>query len=281
MEEFLKKFSDVPNGFIDDFFHIVNESYNDNDFSINFETVIKWLNVQKGNFKRLMVKYFSENYDYIINKIKVKNRNGNGTNYVEDIWITPDCFKELCMLSQTPKAKEVRLYYLSIEKLIKKYFHYIQEKLYKKINLLEKNQKPKINIKGGIIYFFRALNNIKINDLEDDLYKIGKTKNKIKRFKTYNSGNTNDIEPLFILEVDDIDKVEKCIKNLLQEYQYRKFKEIYQINIDALKTVFSNCDKLVKGFKNYMERNNPKVVDKNLKKMRHSEYGLVLFFEKK
>ena len=121
---------------------------------------------------------------------------------------------------------------------------------------------------------------IKINDLEEDLYKIGKTKNKIKRFKTYNSGNANDIAPLFILEVDDIDKVEKCIKNLLQEYQYRKFKEIYQINIDTLKTVFSNCDKLVKGFKNYMEENHPKVVDKNFKKLRHAEYAIVLFFQK-
>ncbi len=34
------------------------------------------------------------------------------------------------------------------------------EKLYDKINLLETNQKPKNNIVGGIIYFFKTLNNI-------------------------------------------------------------------------------------------------------------------------
>ena len=121
---------------------------------------------------------------------------------------------------------------------LKKYHDYIEKKLYRKIGLLEKNQKPKINIKGGVIYFFEALNNIKLTELEEDLYKVGKTKNSKNRFKSYNSSNANDIEPLFILEVDDIDKVEKCIKNLLIDYQYRKYKEIYQMNMDALKVVY-------------------------------------------
>lgn len=242
--------------------------------------MIKWLGVRKNNLKRLLVRYFLENYDYIIEKIKKKNNGGNGTNYYDDIWITPDCFKELCMLSQTPKAKQVRLYYLSLEKLIRKYYNYIGEKLYRKIGLLEKNQKPKINIKGGVIYFFEALNNIKLTHLEEKLYKIGKTKNVKNRFKTYNSGNANDIEPLFVLEVDDITKVEKCIKNLLVDYQYRKYKEIYQININALKLVFNNCDKLVAGFKKYMN-NNPKEADKKFKRMKRSNYDIVLYFDKK
>ena len=279
MEKFLKKFSSVPNGFIEDFFNISKESYGDNELSINFDKVVAWLNVIKYNLKRLLIKNFVEDFDYVIHKAK-KYNNNRGSNYVDNILITPDCFKELCMLSQTSKAKEVRQYYISIEKIIRQYHKYIQEKLYRKINLLEINQKPKFNIDGGIIYFFKALNNIKIDDAEEDLYKIGKTSNKKKRFNTYNSSNANDIEPLFIIEVDDIDSVENCIKNLIKEYQYRKNKEIFRIDVNTLKFVFSKCNSLVKGFKNYIDKNHPKIVDKNLKKMRHSNHGLVLLFDK-
>ena len=278
MEIFLKKYSDVPNGFIEDFFDIVNESYNDNDLSIDFDKIVAWLDVIKANLKRLLVANFREKYDYILEKNIVKNSIGNRYHTVEKIYVTPDCFKELCMLSQTAKAKEVRQYYLSIEKLIRKYHQYIQEKLYQKINLLETNQKPKINILSGIIYFFAALNNVKINELDDDLLKIGKTVNKNNRFNTY-SGNANDIEPLFILEVDDIDAVENCIKNLLKEYQYRKNKEIYQISIDALKFVFVNCDKLVSSFKKYMDNNPSRITKPKFKKMRRAD-KIFLSFKK-
>lgn len=278
MENFLKKFSNVPNGFIEDFFEIADERFNDDELMIDFDVVVKWLNVQKGHLKRLLVSHFSERYDYVITTIKKKNENGPGSNYVENIKITPDCFKELCMLSQTAKAKEVRQFYLSIEKLIRKYYKHIEEKLYSKINLLESNQKPKVVVKGGVIYFFEALNYIKISDLENSMYKIGKTTNEEKRFIRYNTENVNNVKPLFILEVDDIHKTEACIKNLLRDFQYRKHKEIYQINMDTLKMVFVNCDKLVSGFKKYIDNNDTKKVDKTFKKMRHSENGLFLAF---
>jgi hypothetical protein len=74
--------------------------------------------------------------------------------------------------------------------------------------------------------------------------------------------------------------VEKYIKNLLKDYQYRKYKEIYQINIDALKLVFNECDSLVRGFKKYMDKNHPDMVNSSFKKMRHSKHGLILYMEK-
>ncbi len=199
--------------------------------------------------------------------------------------LTSDCFKELCMLSQTSKAKEVRKYYLAIEKLIKEYHHYIEEQMQKKIKLLETNQKPKVNTFGGIIYFFKALNQVKIKELgEMYLIKLGKTSDQKNRFNTYNSGNANDIEPLFFIEVDDIDATESCIKNLIKKYQYRKHKEIYQISIDLLKLVFADCRDLVKGFKNYEKNNDSNTVQKNfrkIKEMRKNKNDILLVLEKK
>lgn len=217
------------------------------------------------------MKYYTENYDYSITTV---------SNREDIIMITPDCFKSLCMMSQTPKAKEVRQYFLSVEKLIRKYHIYIEEKLRDKIKLLETNQKPKCDNKSGIIYFFKALNQIEPEDEEEFLYKLGKTISKNNRFNTYNSGNANDIEPLFILECTDIDKVEKCIKNLLTDHQYRKYKEIYKIDKDALKTIIIKCDELVRGLKKYINSNNKDTNKANFKKLRDSKNDIILSFEK-
>lgn len=158
MEKFLKRYSSVPNGFIEEFFNIAKESYNDNDFTIDLDIVAAWLDIRKDNLKRILAKNFEENYDFVISTYKTKNSDNRGTHYTELILLTPDCFKEFCMINRTPTAKEVRKYYVSIEKLIRKYHEHIENRLNKKIGLLKTNQKPKINIEGGIIYFFRALN---------------------------------------------------------------------------------------------------------------------------
>jgi phage anti-repressor protein len=284
MEIFLKKYSTVPNDFIEDFFGISKETYLDTDFVIDFEIVIKWLNVRKDNLKLVLTKHFELGMDYTLKTIKQNNSVRSGANYVEKIMLTPDCFKELCMISQTAKAKEVRHFYLSIEKLIRKYHQYIEEKLTKKINLLEKNQKPKVNIKGGVIYFFRALNDVDLSDVNLDdvdmeLFKIGKTVNAKNRFNTYNSGNANDVEPLFIIEVSDIHKVEACIKSLLKDFQYRERKEVYKLDVTTLKEVFGKCDELVHGFKRFIENNKDKNVDAKFKALRQSAKGIIMRFQ--
>jgi phage anti-repressor protein len=281
MEEFLKKYSSVPIGFIEDFFDISKESYDDAECIIKFDVVVKWLDVRKDNLKAILIEHFEEKYDYTIEKVKIKNKNGNGANWVDLIHITPDCFKSLCMLSQTAKAKEVRKYFLSIEKLVIKYNKYIQETLEKKIGIIKKNQKPKIDIKSGVIYISEAQNN------DDDLikYKIGKTINIKNRNNTYNSGNAHDIEPLFILEVDHIDQVEKCIKNLLKKYQYRKKKEIYEVNIDIIRHACAVCNEFTQGFTKYINNQKTKKeiteMNKKFKKIKITENSLIIEFKKK
>jgi hypothetical protein len=83
---------------------------------------------------------------------------------------------------------------------------------------------------------------------------MGKTKNIDHRMANYNTGNANNLEPLFILEVDDIDRVEDCIKNLVKQYQYRQYKEVYQIDIDLLKRACIECDELINGFEKYAKK---------------------------
>ncbi len=273
MEKFLKKYSDVPNGFIEDFFSIAKESYADNEFEINLDKVVKWLKVQKGHLKRLLTSKFEENYDYIISQAKVKNKN-RGSNYVDIIYITPDCFKELCMISQTAKATQVRKYYLSIEKLVRKYHQHIEDKLYKELGLLKNNQKPKVNPKKGVVYIIKALNST------TNIYKLGRTKNLKNRLKNYNSANANDIEPLFILEVNDIDKVEECVKTLVKDFKYRKYKEVYEVDLNVLKSAFFRCDELVSGFQKYFNQKKQRPIKQKFKDMKTNENGLYLYIDR-
>ena len=122
----------------------------------------------------------------------------------------------------------------------------------KKIQQLENNQKTKINPTKKIIYVFRALN----SDLT--LYKIGKTINSKTRFSSHNSPLVNDLEVLFQYETDNIDQVESCVKALMKKAQYRKYKEIYRVDLDIIKKTIKNCDTEINEINKEIEKKNKK-----------------------
>ena len=232
--EFLKKYSKVSNKFIDDFFSLYDINNKDN-FIINLENIVNWLNTKKSKIKETLENSYEINIDYIINKTIRTGKRGAPK---EEILLTVKCFKLLCMQSKTTKAIEVREYFFSLEELIDKYKNYIIEGLKDKITKLENNQKPKINPSKGIIYIIQTADDI-------TLYKIGKTSNLKNRLIKYNTDKKDDIIPMYIYETDDIDAVEKCIKAFMKKYQYRKYKEVYQTNIDIIKNFINKCGDIV------------------------------------
>ena len=80
--------------------------------------------------KITLIESYQENIDY---KIKVLPPKGQGRPS-EEIMLTPSCFKRLSMMSRTPKAEQVRDYFLKIEAHLDKYKNYIFESLCKKID---------------------------------------------------------------------------------------------------------------------------------------------------
>ena len=139
LADFLKKYSNISNKFIDDFFGLYDVN-NKNIFIIDLENVVKWLNTKKGKIKETLINSYKINIDYIINKI---DNNGKRGAPKEQILLSIQCFKLICMQSKTEKSLEVRKYFLSLEELIDKYKDYIIEGLNDKIKKLENNQKPK------------------------------------------------------------------------------------------------------------------------------------------
>ena len=173
----------------------------------------------------------------------------------------------MCMSSNTDKGKEVRKYYEKIEKLLDKYKNYIIESLQQKIDILENNQKPKVNTKKGVIYFIKS-------QLEsDDIFKLGKSKKFKKRLLSHNSSHSDDVEIALIFETEYIDQVEGCLKSILKKHQYRKRKEIYQINIDILKEIMEGCNELV-------NRIDVKKKKKISRQKNNIEYNYFLYIDK-
>ena len=254
--EFLKKYTKINNEFIDDFFSLYDEKDKYN-FCINIDVISKWLDMRKDHIKETLLYSYNENIDYII----IKNKSGGKIGKPKDtILLTPKCFKLFTMQSKNKKSNQIREYYYELEEVIDKYKEHIIQSLDDKIKKLENNQKPKVNPKKGIIYIIETSDQI-------GHYKIGKTKNLKKRLNSYNQDKIDDIVPLYIYETDDIDRVEKCIKLFGNEYQYRKYKEVYKTNIDMLKKLINNCgefkEKLILIDKNKPIKNNKNNNNKN------------------
>jgi phage anti-repressor protein len=245
--DFLLKYTTINTRFIQDYSHIFNENYNPNNIIINSEILRKWLKLsQKQKYETFIKNNYRLNIDYNINKNNTYEHGGHNKNIIT---ITPNTAKHICMVSRSPVAKEVRQYFIEIEGALMKYQEHIISSMQQKITQLENNQKPKVNAKSGIIYVFRAL------DAHDEsVYKIGKTVSSKKRFSNYNSGLADDLEVLMTYESDNVTQLESCVKALMKNAQYRKYKEIYQVDLNILRNAIENCDQSIKEINGAIEK---------------------------
>ena len=235
IKAFLKKYSSIPNAFINDFHSVYDRSIQD-EFKIDLDVVSKWLKCQKCHLKATLLESYEREVDYIIIQNVASKKPGRKP---EKILLTADCFKFLCMRSKTEKSQMVRKYYVELENLIEKYSTDFTEKLQQRIAELERNQKTKtLPNNHGVIYVIKA------SEKYNDIYKIGRSRNLRARLRAYNSGRMDDVDVVYIFETDMLETVETCTKTMLGEKQYRNVKEVYEVNIDVIKSVIKDCARL-------------------------------------
>lgn len=252
-QAFINKYSFVNSVFVKDFYSIIKEDYIEraHEFLIDSEILRKWLQINSRRaFNDTIKKTYKKNVDYNIEK--VKKSDGSGGHNLEVITLTPEAAKKICLSTNSKIGPQVQQYFLDIELALYKYKNYIIEGMAKKIKELENNQKPKINSTKKIIYVFKALN----TDLT--LYKIGKTINSKTRFSKHNSPLANDLEVLFQYETENIDQVESCIKSYMKKSQYRKYKEIYQVDLNIIKKAISDCNFKINEYNADIDKFNKK-----------------------
>jgi hypothetical protein len=69
------------------------------------------------------------------------------------------------------------------------------------------------------------------------------------------------------MKVDNIEIVENCLKNVAKEYQYRKRKEIYNIDLEVIKKMTIRCKEFIESMQNEYGKNNTKF-KKNINKIK-------------
>jgi len=246
LQEYLKKYSSISNKFIDDFFSLYNINTTNDDFVINLNNVIKWLDTHKRNIKKTLNESYQLDIDY---KIKILKSKGKGRPE-EEIMLTPNCFKRLGMMSRTEKAEEVRNYFIALEEHLDKYKGYIISALNKKVEKYEKELKPTPEITSNKVIYV-----LKTNQDIEDVYKLGRSKEFKNRLATHQSSQPEKLDIVYVYETEMIEKVENCLKGLLKDKGYRKRKEFYEIDINILKQLIKTCDCM-----SLAVRKNPKLL---------------------
>ena len=266
-KSFLVKYTTINSKFIEDFYNIVKEDYFEKyyDFLIDSEILRKWLKISiKQDFVNTIKNSYKINVDYKLEKIKKSE--GSGGHNKEIITLTPETTKKICLMTKSKVGNDVRQYFIDLELAFYKFKNHIIESLNKKIEQLENNQKPKLNSTKGLIYVFRALNTDNAT-----LYKIGRTVNSKKRFNSHNSPLANDLEIIMTYEADNIEQLESCVKTMMKKAQYRKYKEIYEVDIDIIKNIIKDCDVKLKEINNMIDKKNKKQKGGKIQKITESD----------
>ena len=214
LTEFLKKYSLIDDNFINDFYSFYDEGKNEYDFTINLELICTWLNVRKDQAKRLLESNFLINQDYI--EYKQTGLKGIGNNNTKNILLTYNCAKLLSMISKCEKSSIIRNYYIELEKLLITYKDNIVNDLNNQLGIKTTNKEIiDKNNKTGLIYVLKV---------DDEVYKIGNSKDIKKRMKQYNVGRINELPIVFVYKTTNIEEVENCVKNNLKKYRVKKHK---------------------------------------------------------
>jgi phage anti-repressor protein len=202
-------------------------------FPINIEVLIEMkVYDRKDNCKTKLNKNFILDTDFKVQNLAPESSGARNSKAMqagknkENIMLTVDCFKSMCMLANSETGKQVKNYYLDLEKIFKEYILRDIQSLQKTIetvvnenlkikstysHLAELNDKLRMKRnyhkfkKGNCLYI--------ITDRwrEKEYLKIGYTDNINTRLQTYRT-SMPDVKIEFLLYLTENKVLEKCLK---------------------------------------------------------------------
>lgn len=250
---------DIEQLYIDKFWNNISDDkwiYIDDD-------MLKWIGYKSENneyklkkrYIQLLENNFTEDEEYkYLNASEIKSFYEeinsheetaiayNTHNKVKHILVAPDCFKESLMLIQTDRSKQIRKYYLSLERVFKSYLNYcnaFKDKLIaieksKTSNLIESISDIKQLEKTGRVYI--ATSKYNANKM---IFKVGQTSQKPKqRLQNYNTVALEETETYYcqLFECHNPALLESILHTFLKPFQYKN--ELFQLPYDSLVKIF-------------------------------------------
>lgn len=218
-------------------------------------------NKPKERYLYLISKHFQDEQDYMhLTATQAKHyfspQAGQGDlppdfnthNKAKHLILSPDCFKESLMLIETSKAKQIRKYYIEVEKIFKFYLKYQNE--YQKLkqseieNQLQQEKNKNTNLLNTAIdcsllqkkeYLYIATT---AAYARQNSFKIGKTLDLKQRLSAYNTSH-NIREPYYYVYISPLTyqakAIEYTLKHVLSKFRNSETNEIYCVNFEFLK----------------------------------------------
>jgi phage anti-repressor protein len=160
-----------------------------NDFVINLDDILHYLGyTRKDTAKKIILKYFEENTSYKLLRFGPEHDQGGvstSAHNKERILLSPNTFKELCLIANTEKAKRIRMYYIRMEMVLSRYISKQNEEILKtssnKVKTLESELKMFRGRKRNKYEFGDTVYIVK----EGNLFKVGSAANMNNREDNY------------------------------------------------------------------------------------------------
>jgi hypothetical protein len=266
-----EEFNDSDNQLFQMSFQLYNSSYNKpNDYIIDLDDIYKWIGFsRKDHAKTLLITQFKEGIHYKISLPRARERLSDrilkGGENKEKILLNIKCFKKYCLKASTEKSDKIYDYYIKMEEII---FKYIQEQynnqqiiniqnlkaLEDKEQLLQIKDKEleyalnQLEIKDNLI---NNLNNQTYEEIKKDkfiyifstdkpnIYKIGRSKDPIKRRTQLQTANVDDIIIIDNYPTSDDVLLEQIIHNVLNNYRCKSDREHFFCNLNYIKLVIN------------------------------------------
>lgn len=215
----------------------------------------------KERYNELLYKNFAENDDYksisssemkksyvpLEGHIEMPNHIDSG-NRTKHLIVSPDCFKSSLMMMNTQRAKQIRQYYLQIEKVFRQYMKQLSES---KDKQLEDMKQSLDSYKMMVInkatfkcdqYIYIATSR---NYAKQNIFKVGMSKTVEKRLSGYQTGRaSNDkFSYVYLMKCVDAKAMEQLIFTRLKSFSYEDSREMFQIHFETLKDILSIFEK--------------------------------------
>ncbi len=99
---------------------ILTQLESEEQFPVDFNTYWEWLEFStKGNAKRAFINagfVQGQDFNQFLNEDNVVKRSQGGGSQPEKLMLTIDCAKSFAMMARTQKGREIRMWYLQLEK---------------------------------------------------------------------------------------------------------------------------------------------------------------------
>lgn len=182
------------------------------DYVVNMDNIWKWLGFQrKGKCKELLQKKFNYNeYKVLLPQVEKQKKSGSGGHNKEQIMMTVNTFKKLCLISQTSQASRIHDYFIKLETILLDMTRENNEYLLGQLKLKDNQIKDTISI---------AESNIIMNSMDKTLVYLGEISEGIIKF-----GMSKKIQDRVISHKRDFDKF--VLKYTIESPYYTELEDV-------------------------------------------------------